>query len=597
MRGSFDERLVEGFRQELDYLRRAGADFARRYPKIASRLELSEGESSDPQIERLLESFAFLTARIHNRLDADFPEIPKALLDALYPYLSEGIPPLAIARFDVGRDPLPPPEGRVIPRGMPLYAQGAGATCRFRTTSELNLAPIQLTDVRLEPVSLHEVFSSGRIAAVIRIRLKGLGVPLNEIKLDRLRLYLGGNRKLGPELHELLVSAVGAIAWEIPGGSGSLRPFARVSEVGFAPNEAALPERDNALSGYRLLAEYFAFQEKFLFVDIEKLGPLPASGEADLLIGLSRPPAGRFDLDDDSVLLNCVPIVNLFVKTAEPIRLTHTTSEYLVRPELNAESQYEIHSITDVLLSAASQPEPTRVAPYFGFGHAAVGDDAVFWHARRVAARAGMPGTELHIGFKEQRFRARRPPGETVTVRTMCTNRALTEQLPTNAVLQADVELPANVSLQMRPTTCVHPPADGATLWRLVSQLSLSHIPYESGKEGLAALQEVLRLYCPPHRVAALEEISGLRSLRTEPVVRRIGMESWRGFCRGVRLELEVDERAFVGGSAHLLGAVLSRFFAQTASINSFTELALRSAQREGIWQQWPATIGSRSTI
>ncbi|MFZ8477576.1 type VI secretion system baseplate subunit TssF, partial [Staphylococcus aureus] len=89
-----------------------------------------------------------------------------------------------------------------------------------------------------------------------------------------------------------------------------------------------------------------AFQEKFLFVDIDKLGPLPAAGEADLLIGLSRPPAGRFDLDADSVLPNCVPIINLFVKTAEPIRLTHTQSEYLVRPELNAEAQYEIHSIT-----------------------------------------------------------------------------------------------------------------------------------------------------------------------------------------------------------------------------------------------------------
>lgn len=600
MRGSFDERLVELFRRELQYLRHAGADFGQRYPKIASRLELSEGESADPHVERLLESFAFLTARLQSRMEADFPEVPLALIDSLFPYLAEGVPPLAIAQFDTTRSgAIPPPAGVVVPRGTQLYAQAdARISCRFRTCYDLDLRPIAITDADLEPVALFDFFDAGVCASVLRLRLSPLDGSLREATPDRLRIHLAGNQKLAMDLYELILTGARSVA--LVDNQGKLLAMLgadAVGEVGFAAEEAVLPDRDNAPPGYRLLLEYFNFPEKFLFFDLKGLRDLPESGHVDILIGLASAPAGRVEIEGKNFRLHCAPVINLFQKTAEPIRIRHTAAEYLILPELEGDAYYEVHGISAVTLSSPAQQGVTRVQPYFGFDHHGVDEDAVFWHIRRSGAGKGLPGTDTYISFKESRFKDVRPPGETATVRTWCTNRSLTEQLPTNAALQADTEIPATVFLMTRPTLGVPPVHDGEALWRLVSQLSLNQVSLVGGAESLTALQELLMLYCPPHRPAALSEVRGLRRMNAETVVRRLGREGWRGFCQGVQIDIEVDERHFVGSNPYLLGAVLNRFLALHASVNAFTELVLRSTQREGIWKRWAPMIGTRPLI
>jgi type VI secretion system protein ImpG len=180
----FDSRLIELFRGEIEYLRKSGAEFGARYPKIAGRLELSGQESSDPQIERLLESFAFLTARIQTRIDDQHAEIPAAMLGVLHPYLIDPIPPMSSVCFRATENKQPPPSGRIVPRGTPLYAEsGQGDFCRFRTCYNVDIRPIQIYDASIEPVSNYQYFDTSKVGSVLAIKIKGLGLPMSDIPI------------------------------------------------------------------------------------------------------------------------------------------------------------------------------------------------------------------------------------------------------------------------------------------------------------------------------------------------------------------------------------------------------------------------------
>jgi type VI secretion system protein ImpG len=600
MRGSFDQELVERFETELRYLRQAGSDFARRYPKIAARLALSDGESADPQIERLLESFAFLTARIQARMDADFPEIPAALLASLHPHLVDSIPPLSIARFAVNPLAPPPPSGYLAKRGSLLYASAAnGVFCRFRTCYDVDVRPIEIVEAQFEPITRHDCIDRNRASSVLRLRLAASEGSLADLSLDSIRVCLAGDRAQSMALYELLLSHVTQLVLV---AEDALRPVPvsvdLVREVGFEDHEALLHDRPNGQPGFRLLQEYFAFPEKFLFFDIGGLGRRPPGEYVDILIGLSVPVPGRMDIGPDNFLLGCTPVINLFPKTTEPVRFDHKSTEYLLVPEAGAAAHYEIHSVQSVSVSSPSEPGVRVVQPYFGLEHdVSTLESPMFWVARRQAAAGVEAGTDTVLGLVELDFRKVRPARETALVRTLCTNRALAEQVPAGAALQGEVAIPALASLLMRPTNTVPAPADGDTLWRLVSHLSLNTLSLSNGTASRNAFCEILTLHCPPGRPAAAQEVQGIRSMAVRSVVRRLGGDVWRGFAQGTEVTLEFDERSFIGGNPLMLAAVINRFLSNYCAINSFTELVIRSAQREGEWKRWPPMLGAQDLI
>ena len=97
--------LLLYYERELTFLRQMGAEFAAKYPKIASRLVLEPDKCEDPHVERMLEAFAFLAARVHLKIDDEFPEITEALLDILYPHYLRPIPSMSVARVSRGPGP------------------------------------------------------------------------------------------------------------------------------------------------------------------------------------------------------------------------------------------------------------------------------------------------------------------------------------------------------------------------------------------------------------------------------------------------------------------------------------------------------------
>ncbi len=605
-----DQDFLRYYWEELLYLRRMGAGFARTYPKVAGRLELEADQVSDPHVERLIESFAFLAARIQRDLDNDFPEIAAELLGVLYPHLVTPMPSMSIARFDLDPRRGKLTSGHEVPRHTPLFihAEG-GAVCRFRTCYPVTLWPVAVASAGFESPDRYDFLEhAGEVATVLALTLERRTVPLAELEVDRLRFYLSGDQVLVDTLYELLFNGLAEVvlvpdAGADPGGGGAprrrLHPRA-VQPVGFAADEELLPYPRRAQPAYRLIQEYFAFPQKFHFFDLVGLAGHGARERLTVLLLLREFPRPRLTVSRDTFVLGATPMVNLFTRTSEPIRIDHRRHEYRLVADRRREKTTEVHSILSVSGSTDPADRTRELAPFYDFHHGMERQgQKAFWHARRVPSLYhDLVGTEMLLSFLDLDFKLGVPPAETVYAHTLCTNRVLAEQLPAGAELQSDDVIPSSRVVCLRkPTAQVTPPLGGQTLWRLVSHLSLSYLSLDGGAAGLEALREILRIYCVSESPAARQQIQGIQDLGRREVVRRLGGDAWRGFCRGTEITLTFDESLYVGTSAFLLAAVLNRFLALYAPTNSFTQLRIESLQREGEWKRWPPMAGVRSLL
>ncbi|HZB90321.1 MAG TPA: type VI secretion system baseplate subunit TssF [Stellaceae bacterium] len=601
--------ILAYYQRELAYLRQRGLDFARRYPKVANRLDYGGAEAQDPHVERLIESFAFLTARLQRNIDSEFPEIPTALLAVLYPHLVAPVPAMAIAQFSVDAAQARAAQGFLIPRQTAVFAETAGPqrdrlTCRFRTGYPVMLWPIEVASADLAPAAEYDFLDAmPEAAAVLRLKLRCQGQwSFADVVPPSLRFFIHAEPGIAGAAYELLFNELIGIA-VMPEASKapSVRlPADALAPVGFAAEEGLLPYPGNAHLGYRLIQEYFVFPQKYHFFELTRLPPFGPHRSVELLFLLRASPPRRLAIHRGSFALGATPIVNLFPKTTEPIRIDQTRAEYLLVPDNRWERSTEIHSILKVSATSDVADDSRTFQPYFSYDHhSSMNRDGAFWTARRQpTGRADMPGTDVLLSFLDLDFTPTRPPTQTVFAHTLATNRGLAEHIAPETRLEIEVDAPvAGISCLTAPTRQIAPPFAGDTLWRLVSHLSLNQLSLGDGEQGLAALREILRLYASLDDGTVEKQIHGLRSLKSRPVVRRIGHEGWRGFCRGIEVTLGVDETLYVGASAFLLATVLSRFFGLYAAADSFAQLVLTSAQRDGIWKTWPPLAGERLVL
>lgn len=612
---SADDELLPYYQEELTYLRRMGTAFAQRFRKVAARLELGPDQSADPNVERLIESFAFLTARLQYHLKAEFPEITAALLGILYPQFLDPIPSMAIARFEADPVRVKLTTGYTVPKGTSLFAEAdqdsdhgpsRRAVCRFRTCYPVTLWPVAVTEAAIADADQVD-FAVRDAAAVLRLTIAGRGDPLHKFDLRRLRFFLNADPALSGMLYELL-TRTGNVRWIglRPEGTGAVRrlPEARIEPAGFAADEDVLPYPAHALPAYRLLQEYFEFPEKFLFLDIAGLSTAGVERSFELVIGLDSAPdrllaAGA--VGPETFALGCTPVINLFRKLSEPVRLTHRQTEYRLIPDLRQERLCEIHTVLSISSSTNPAESEAAIAPFYSFNHAhAEREPSLYWFARRQpTGRVDLPGTEIQLSFLDLTLRPAIPALQTVYAHTLCTNRTLAEHLPAGAALQAEQPVPSSrITCLRKPTAQRLPALGGATAWRLISQLSLNHLSLSGGPQSLPALREILRLHGGNPNALVERQVMAIRSLQCRPTVHRIGKEAWRGFVRGTEITLELDESWTGSGHPLLLAAVLNHFFALYTSVNSFTRLVVTSTQRSSrIWMEWPPMIGYQAVI
>lgn len=602
------DALLPYFDRELQAIRKLAAEFAAAHPKIAGRLRLSADTVDDPHVARLLDGVAFLAARVHHRLDDEFPEITDALLGVLYPHYLAPVPSAMVVHFACAPDLDKP---ATIPSGLPFDTEPVrGETCRFRTAYPATLWPIEIESLRLSglPLTAPANPAAAGAVAVLRIVLKCVNpeMTMATLGLDRLRLFLRAPANISLPLYELLcghtlsVACVDALADPAPVilGPECIEP------VGFAPEEALLPWPARSFSGFRLLSEYFAFPEKFQFIDFTNLQARSLRGcgnRLEIFVYLDRAlPELERALSADGVALGCVPAINIFPQRCEPIPLSQTEIEYRILPNLRRPGALEVWDIERVRESypdGASRPW----RPFYRLTH---GDREAetpggFYHLVRRDAPAPLTGTEVYIAPDDPDFDVERPADTVLSIDALCTNRDLAAELPYGGGhprlrLVEGVAAVNRLSAVTPPSAPLRAPLRQRGFWRLISHLSLGHLSIVGGAEAATALKEVLRLYDLRESAETRAAIEALVSVTARPGTARVPGARLGAFCRGLDITLEFDPRAWQVGGLYMLASVLDRFLGLHASVNSFARTQAILRGRPGRVAAWPPRAGMR---
>jgi type VI secretion system protein ImpG len=606
--------LLQYYERELTYLRRLGAEFGKRYPRVATGLQLEPTRSDDPHVERLLEGFAFLAARVQLKVDDEFPEITQALLASVYPEYARPVPSMSLIQFHLDPEQGKLSTGYRVPRDALLYTRSVGGVqCRFRTCYDATLWPVTVSDAAwVAPHQLDPPIRGTDAVAALRIQLQTPpDVPLRSLGMDTLRLYLNAEPNVAAVLYELLCNNCLRVMVRRPGrgeeGAVTLPPGA-LRPVGFDADEGVLPLPRRSHVGFRLLTEYFAFPEKYFFLDLTGLGALRAArfgDRAEIVVLISRfERAERRSLLEgavgtDTIALGCTPVINLFPHTSEPVLLTHRRPDYQLVADARRRDAIGIYSVEDVTVVSGTRGQPIRFEPLYSYRHSAHHDGPrFFWHAtRRPRAWRMEEGSDVFLSFVDTQAKVAHPEADSATARLLCYNADLPSRL-TIGDPSGDFEMPGGgpirrIAALVNPTPLIPAPSSSMLLWRLVSLLSLNFVSLI--EDGPATLQEVLRLHNVRGSPAGDRQIQAITSLSAGPAYARIAGEHGLTFARGLRIELEFDEEQFAGGGVYLFGSVLERFFGLYTSLNSFSVLRARTKHRKEMLKEWPARAGSKA--
>lgn len=597
-----DDALLNYYEQELNYVRQMGAEFAKKYPKIAGRLQLEHDKSSDPHTERLIEAFAFISGRIHKKIDDDFPAITESLFNVIYPHYNNPVPSVTIVQFEPIMQNITE-VGYQVERGIKLYSKPVnGTACQFTSCQPVRIWPVEVSSVTLkEPKTMVKDAQQA-----IHLQLKTANnIPFCELEWKDVRFFLHGQHQHVFQLYELLCNNVCQVEYELGSGSGAaenirLAPSV-IRPVGFEDEEGILPFSKRSFPGYRLLFEYFCFPEKFLFFDLQgldRLKGLTKSDTLDIWIYLNRVAKSNLIVTKETFCLNATPAVNLFSKTAEPIRVEQRKTEYQVVPDLRKRQSTEVYSIDRVTASSTvATGEQYEYKPFYSMRHHLSDDESTdrkaYWHIqRRQSGRKDDNGTEVFLSFTDLDFKPADPGVEIMLLHTTCTNRDLPARLPFGAAggdFDLEIAAPlAKVRAMIKPTPCRRPALGGGLHWRLISHLSLNYLSIIEG--GEEALREILRLYDFDNSPTTRQQISGISGLKSRYVTKRMG----RSLGRGVQVEIEFDEDKYVGTGLFLFSSILERFLGQYVSVNSFSQLVARTIQKREVLKQWPPRSGNR---
>ncbi|MRV71526.1 type VI secretion system baseplate subunit TssF [Duganella sp. FT92W] len=610
-------RLLRYYSQELQHLREVGGEFAREYPKIAGRLGLEGFECADPYVERLLEGFSFLAARVQMKLDAEFPRFTQHLSELVYPHFLAPTPSMAVVQLQPDLSNPSLKQGYLVPRGTAMRSvlgKGDSTPCEYRTAHDLTMWPVELLEARFFTQAGLDMQLPPAVKAGIRLKLRTTGgVNFSALPLDHLDLHVRGSDELPVKIVEKILGNIEGVLVTCPDGTQTLLPKSAVSQRGYAEEEALLPSGRRTFQGYRLLQEYFAFPARFLFVRVAGLQQALArcnGGEIDIVLLLNKGDSQLEQvLDASNFALNCTPAINLFQRRADRINVSGEQFEYHVLVDRTRPMDFEVFQVDEVT-GYGSGPNAEQVfRPFYtardigslhqekAFYHLRREPRLVSQRQRRVGPRSSYIGSEAFISIVDANEAPYSEDLRQLGLTVWCTNRDLPLSMPlgvgkTDFILDSGAPVTA-VRCVAGPSQPHASFAEGSVAWRLLNHLSLNYLSLTDSdpRQGAVALREMLSLYCHAGDMNGQRQVEGVQSIATSPVTRRMPSPGPIAFARGLQLTVTLDDAAFEGTGAFLLGGVLAHFFAQYVSINSFTETVVRTVSRGDI-MRWPARGG-----
>ena len=623
-----DNRLLHHYNIELEFMREMGNEFASHFPKVAGRLGMEGLECADPYVERLLEGFAFLTARVQLKIEEEYPRFCQHLLEIVYPDYLAPLPSMTIVQVEPDCGDKDLASGVRLERGTALKS-GLGPNmqtpCEYRTSHDVDLFPLSIADAEYlgTRASLAKlgIKPERKVSAGLRISIDiSDGIDVSELKLKELPIFLGGSGTVPLALYEHILS--GICGFSIITGKKKNRqvfPLTKdhVAPHGFEANQAMLNYQSRSFEGYRLLREYFAFPERFRFINFTGLDKVlsKASGKSfDLVLHLeSRNGDLESVIGKGNFLPFCVPAINLFPKRADRITLNTSDHEFHVLADRSRPLDYEVHQVLAVTGYGKQAEQQQKFLPFYGLKDDQVpAENSSYFTVQRKhrllsskqharGARSGYLGQEMFLSIVDASESPYPSDLAQLGVQTLCSNRDLPMQMPLGQKkgdftldVNAPVERIRCVAGPTRPSTQL---ASGEYAWRLINHLSLNYLSLidESPDEGAAALRELLKLYSNEH-VVSERQINGLMSIKAKAVTRRLPIPGPISFGRGLQITIKIDPSGFEAGGMYLFGSVLTEFFRKYASINHMTETVVLTDHNVEV-ARWPVKAGLRPQL
>ena len=606
------DELLPYYEKELAFIRQLGAEFAKEHPKIAGRLGISDEIIEDPHVSRLIESFAYLTARIQHKLDDDIPELSDALLSVLFPHYLNPIPSMSIVQFTPDKEQVQ--STYTIPKGTLIATeQFQGENCIFTTAYETELNAFELKSAQLlgMPFSTPGSARVRGAQSVLKLSFATFSnqITFAQLNTQKIRLYLKGQSQHIHPLYQMLLNECLNVVM-VRSETDTSPIFMGndvIRQVGFGPDEALLPYPPASFTGYRLLTEHFIFPEKFMFIDIARLAeyvPADAGGTLELYIYLKSSDIElEHNISEQSFALGCSPAINLFHHRADPIRIDQTHHEYPIVPEARRPTGYEVYSV-DKVTSSTPDGETVLYAPLYGLNHdTGRQEKQTFWFASRRNSKLDVShrdeGTNVYLSLVDIHFNPNLPEERVLNIDTTCSNRDQPGKLPYSAdqpKLQCMNEAPPCTAIRFlrKPTAVVRPPLRNFARWRLISHLNLNFLSLTGRNEATVALKEILRLYDFQGSSVTRALIDSISLAKARPISAPLNIDGHTTMCRGIEVEIEIDDLKLTGSSVYLFATVLEHFFALYCSINSFTRVLIRAKSKEGYLKQCPPRAGEK---
>ena len=606
-----DPRLLNLYESELRYFRESSVEFARAFPKIASRLGLDGQEVADPYVERLIEATAFLSARVGLKLDAEFPRFTGHLLDVVYPHYLAPTPSMVVASCLPDLEDGALATGPIMKRGSGLRARhtaGQSTYCEFRTSQALRLWPLEVKRARYfsyaPDLNLHLHPRSRDIRGGLRFVLQATaGLTFDQIALDELVIHFGGADDVAWQLHECVLGKPLGVLMQPIGPTGLLPgrmvtlPPEVVQAVGFDDDEALLPVTATGFAGYRLVQEYFAFAQRLQFAKIQKLRAAlstMAVTEVEITVLFSRGDAALEKLvSADNVQLHCVPAINLFTKRLDRVPVSDGVSQFHLVPDRTKPQDFEVHSVIEVVghgKSEASGAVPEQpFLPFYSAFHGSRHTHPAYFTTNREPRlqslkqrtqgnRSSHIGSEVFMQLVDPQEAPYSSTLRQLAVTALCTNRDLPLLMPLGRGNDFDCidSYPVRrVTVVRGPSRPVSPVVNQGLGWKVIDHLALNYLSLSEGNgtQAAAALREMLTLYAMHADESRQTQVAGLLAVRTKPIARRLPMAGPIAFGRGLEVTLEVEKMAFHGHSSFAFGAVMAQFLSRTLTSTILSRL------------------------
>ena len=617
-----DPRLLQFYIQELAHVRDTGAEFAARFPKVASRLAMDATEVQDPYVERLLEGFAFLTARVQLRLNEEFPRFTEQLLNCISPNFLAPVPAMGVVQLNPNHSDVALKKGIVLSAGTVLQSQvakGINTPCKFRVGHSLTLWPLVIQAIEHGPFKAHVPTMRGgkqpRSALLVTIE-NSTHSALSQLPLDELDFHVSCGDEYAYALLERLCQQTVSVGIRAPEQvDWQWLPLPCVAALGLDDSEALLPVHSNQFSGMRLLQEFFAFPARFLFFRVQGLRRFLASCQHStfqLAFCFSEP---NTELDRvvgvDSLALNCTPVVNLFEQNCDRVLLDERLHEVQVQPNRSKPHDFEVHSVLGV--QGYGQNKVQELPPLYAVSNQAnTHNDCEtprFVHRRvptllsekqvREGGRSSYSGSDVYLGLTLPTGELIQTHGlEQLAVKALCTNRDLPLLVPVGQG-PTDLAWPGNLPVHSirflrgpsRPKAAMY---GGQSCWQLIEHLSLNYLGLID--QDALALGQLLALHADPAQQAHQHMARAILAVESQPLVSRVVRQGRPAVVRGLLVTLTLDELALQGTGALVLGSVLAFYLASHVSVNSFVQTRVRLHSTGAVFD-FPARSGNRPLL